>query len=210
MSIGRRSPLIPLLITAGLLFSCAGPGTVSLPPSTEHATSTSQAKRPLWVSDPVLFQRAHPTRVIATGGSDRKTDMEDGRETSLRQATDRMATIIRSGVRQKLREAAGQDPGVSSKKNLEAVSRILDARPIHGLSVLPPAEIWWRKYWVQNSPEAPVRYLYDVFTLLSISPARYNREVDQTLSRLLDEVRTPAMKALVRKAIHPPGEGVAR
>jgi hypothetical protein len=183
-----------LVLGTGILFSaCSGmPGSPSHYGS-ENAVSQSRGPRPEWIDNLEVFRKSHRNKLWFSGATFKKADREDGRQEAYLDAIRSIAKGIRETVHSFYIRAKTVDDmtskGLYTSKSEHEIDKASFSHALRTITGANADSYWWRKFWIQQSPESPVQYYYDVYSLVSISSEAYNQDVDRTLEGLADELQ---------------------
>ncbi len=201
----KKLSLGVMLLVSGSLVALASCSSVQAPPNQygiEHEVAHSKGSRPEWIDNMGSYQKSHPDRVYFMGEADREFDMEGGRSDAVANAQKGIATGIKNTVHNLYIQARTVDATQSAGSYDADTQKAIEDGTLQVANGIitgaQPDRFWWRRYWVQNSPGAPVEYFNDVYVLESMSKADYAQTVYQTLNGVKKVVEAPKAHRVIK------------
>ncbi|MHB1756651.1 MAG: hypothetical protein ACYCT9_03960 [Leptospirillum sp.] len=192
-------------LSVGTFIALAACSSVQHPPNPygiEHEVAHSKESRPKWIDNMRAYQKSHPDRKYFVGEADHEFDMEGGRTDAVANAQKGIATTIKNTVHNLYIKARTVDATQSAGSyNADTQQAIEDGtlQVANGIITgAQPDRFWWRRYWIQTSPGAPVEYFNDVYVLESMSKADYQQTIYQTLNGVKKVVQAPKAHRVIK------------
>jgi hypothetical protein len=168
----------------------------------KHLIKTSTGgDRPAWVDNLSDWQKQHPERVYAVGVAENETDYSLGRDNAYADALKHLAQKVKNTTHVLYLEATTEDRGDGSKFTPDVQKAVENGTLQTALGIITGAGVdsyYWRKYWVQTAPGAPILYVRDVNALVSLSKENFQKTVYQTLNRQATVVKDPRAQQVLR------------
>jgi hypothetical protein len=201
-----RSLVLGALGGSAILFAVSGCASVQKPPTPygiEHVVDHAKGDRPVWIDDISKYQKDHSGgRKYFAGIANRSFDMEGGRSDAYANALSGIASGMKNTVHNLYISARTVDAtGDASAYTADLQKAIEDGTLQKAKGVITGASpdlYWWKKYWVQMAPGAPVQYYYDVYVLVSMSQSDYDQSVYQTLNKVSEAVAAPKAHRVIK------------
>jgi hypothetical protein len=185
-----------------LLSSCSSAPSSSSHYGVETEASHARGSRPEWIDSPGIFRADHQEKMWFSGVALKKYDLEEGRQDAYLDALNAISIGIGATIHDQFNKARAADTrapkDLYSAKNEKTIEDASLSRARGLITSANADSYWWRKYWVQESPAAPVRYYYDVYCLVSMSREAYKRTVFQTLKSVEESFRSPEARKIIR------------
>ena len=194
--------LMAVGFAAVFLSACS---SVVAPPTTfgiRHFVASSGGDRPVWIDNTQEFQAKHQDRMYFVGIATKERDYTLARSNAYADALKNMARGIKATVHDLYTSASTEDKSSASDYSQDTERAIEDGTLQTALGVITGAEVdqyYWRKYWVQPDAGAPVIYYRNVYALVSLSKADYEKTVYQTLSAKEKRVQDPRARQVIRE-----------
>lgn len=201
-----RSLVLGALGVSAILFAVSGCASVQKPPTPygiEHEVDHAKGDRPSWIDDMAKYQKDHSGgRKYFAGLANRSFDMEGGRSDAYANALSGIANGMKNTVHNLYISARTVDAtGDASAYTADLQKAIEDGTLQKAKGVITGASpdlYWWKKYWVQMAPGAPVQYYYDVYVLVSMSQSDYDQSVYNTLNKVQESVAAPKAHRVIK------------
>lgn len=192
-----------LLIIAVMSFSACS--SIVSPPTTygmRHFISSSGGNRPSWIDNGRAFQERHTDRYYFVGLATKERDYELARSNAYADALKNLARGVKATVHDLYTAASTEDKGSASDYNQDTERAIEDGTLQTALGIVTGASVdkyYWRKYWVQEEAGAPIIYFRNVYALVSMTKADYQRTVYQTLNAQAKKINDPHAKHVIQE-----------
>jgi len=200
--------LLSFAAMIGMLSFSACSSTVQPPTpyGMEHVTEVSSQNRPSWVDNPGEFKRKNKDRKYFVGVSSGVDDYEmlrvEARTAAYNDLGEQILTTVNTLEGQSMTGDStgryGKDGDIEKAVRLATIAQAKTAR-ISGAAI---DKYYWKKFWIQDSPGAPIQYYRKVYALGSISRENWHKTMEQTLHGVNRTVRNPVAKRLVKKMIN--------
>lgn len=164
-----------------------------------HFVASNDSKEPTWVDSPGRYAKEHKDAKYFVGADSRCTLYDVCRDVAVGNALKSAAQAIRDKVHSLLEVASTDDSTLGTpdvQRAIESGTLQTAFGAIHGMS---PDRFYWKKYWVQTSPDSPIVYYRNVYVLVSISNDDWKQSVYETLTKKAEKVNDPRARALLHK-----------
>lgn len=203
-----RLSTLSIAAMIGILFlpACSSNIQPPTPYGVEHVSEVSSQNRPSWVDNPGEFKKQHKDRKYFVGISSGVDDYEmlriEARTSAYNDLGEQILTTVNSLEAQVMTEDStgryGKNGDIQKAIRQATISQAKTAE-ISGAAI---DTYYWKKFWIQDSPGAPIQYYRKVYALGSISNKNWEKTMSQSLEGIHRVVRNPTAKALVNTMIN--------
>lgn len=199
--IGRKPLNFALPFLASFFLALASCSSFSQPPGgygEPHLMAQANGKKPEWIDQPGKYQEEHRDARYFSGLANREPDQEGGRTDSYANALQNIAQSVANTVdsRYMARRMTilGSNANGGSIRTRRRITNLVRQSAEARLSGVRVVRYWWRKYWIQQSSNAPSQTYYDFYVLVSLSDNQYDRLLRHALSDAKNAASDPQTK----------------